>query len=103
MNHFIFLCRKFHLTYASESEQERLGEAVVKSMGIINPFCLGDFPYHGIPDPKESPHEVTVFPISELEERRNSFEIPIPLLEPTVENIKAMYSITKASIYCSSK
>ena len=81
--------------YATEEEQETLGENVVKSMGIINPFCYEEFPYHEVPKASSGDPEVVVFPISELEERRNSFPIPIPLLDVTVENIRALYYITK--------
>ena len=88
------ICRKFHLTFADDAEQEELAEAVAKTTGIINPFCLGEFPYHEIPSPDDD-NGAVVFPIKDLHLHRNDFDIPIPEVEVTLENVRSLYSITK--------
>ena len=88
------ICRKFHLTFADDAEQEELAEAVAKTTGIINPFCLGEFPYHEIPSPDDD-NGVVVFPIKDLHLHRNDFDIPIPEVELTLQNVRSLFSITK--------
>ena len=81
------------MSFADEVLQNELGEALVKTTGLINPFCLEEFPYHMCPTEEED--GATVFPISELEQYRNSFPIPIPTVEVTESNIRALFSISK--------
>ena len=71
-----------------------MAEAVAKTTGIINPFCLDEFPYHEIPSP-DNDNGVVVFPIKDLNLHRNDFDIPIPEVEVTLENVRSLYSITK--------
>ena len=62
--------------------------------GGIGAPLRGENYYHQIPSPDDD-NEVVVFPIKDLHLHRNDFNIPIPEVEVTLQNVRSLYSITK--------
>ena len=87
------------MSYANEAGQNDIGQAMVEKLNLPNAFFMDevDFPYQKCPKEGQGEEDVTVFPISELENMKRNWpwEIKLPSLEHTEENVQACYSVCK--------
>ena len=87
--------RKFHITYEDENGQAEIAKAFIEKFGIPNPFVMEEVPFPYRKCPQEGEDGVTVFPLGEIEDYRNSFPIKIPLLGTTEFNLRDLFSLCK--------
>ena len=82
------------MTYADGSEQQELARGILKKMSFPNALYMDEvkWPYSSYPPATAG---VTSFPISELENYRNRFPIPIPRIQANPNNLKAILSLCK--------